>query len=91
MTRISTREYAAIAPSISEEGVRVNGAVIALDPDNSAAVAGAVKALLEQAPASEAPPRTLPSMPPCNASGRRRKPCAPSMTARYPPGEGRGG
>jgi len=54
MTRISTREYAAIAPSISEEGVRVNGAVIALDPDNSAAVAGAVKALLEQAPASEA-------------------------------------
>ena len=48
VARISDREYAAIADCITEEGVRVNGEVIALDPSNSEQVAGAVTALLEQ-------------------------------------------
>jgi len=55
LTRISAREYAAIADCIGAEGVRVNGEVVALDPENSEQVAGAVKALLEQARPSEAP------------------------------------
>ena len=59
MARISTREYAAIADCITEQGLAVNGDVIALDPDNGEQVAGAVKALLERhqpAEAAAAPP-----------------------------------
>jgi len=48
LARISAREYAAIADCITEEGVRVNGETIPLDPQNSVEVAEAVKALLEQ-------------------------------------------
>jgi len=56
LARISAREYAAIAGCISEQGVRVNGEVVALDPDNAEEVAGAVRALLEQsAPVETAP------------------------------------
>lgn len=53
LARISAREYAAIAACISEQGVRVNGAVIALGPDNGEEVAGAVKALLDQSQPAE--------------------------------------
>lgn len=53
LTRVSVREYQAIAPQVSEDGVRVNGAVVALLPENSEALAGAVKTLLEgKAPAA---------------------------------------
>ena len=48
LARISAREYAAIADCITEQGVRINGEVVALDPENSEEVAGAVRALLEQ-------------------------------------------
>lgn len=48
LARISAGEYAAIADCISDRGVRWNGEVVALDPENSEQVAGAVKALLEQ-------------------------------------------
>ncbi|HTS26923.1 MAG TPA: hypothetical protein VMH81_13685 [Bryobacteraceae bacterium] len=48
LARISPREYATIADCIDEQGVRWNGSTIALDPENSAEVAGAVKALLEE-------------------------------------------
>lgn len=48
LVRVSAREYAAIAGCITDQGLRVNGEVIALDPENSEEVAGAVKALLEQ-------------------------------------------
>ena len=48
LARIGAREYAAIADCITEQGVRVNGEVIALDPENGEEVAGAGKALLEQ-------------------------------------------
>lgn len=48
LARISPREYAAIAGCIDDQGVRVNGEVIALDPENGEQVARAVKALLEQ-------------------------------------------
>ena len=56
LARISAREYAAIADRITEEGVRVNGGVIALDPENGEEVATAVKALLEQSAPAETPP-----------------------------------
>lgn len=53
--RISDREYAAIADCITEEGVRVNGELVALDPENSEQIAGAVRALLEQHQPAETP------------------------------------
>lgn len=49
VTRLSPREYAAIADSVTEQGVRVNNALIALEPENGDEIAQAVKALLEEA------------------------------------------
>lgn len=46
LTRVSVREYAAIADRISEEGVHVDGQVVALLPENSEALAGALKTLV---------------------------------------------
>lgn len=48
LTRISVREYAALADRISEEGVRMDGNIVALLPENSEALAGALKTLLER-------------------------------------------
>jgi len=55
LARITAREYSAIADSVDELGVRVNGEVIALRADNGAEVAAAVKALLEQNARPEPP------------------------------------
>jgi hypothetical protein len=46
LTRVSVREYGLIADHISEDGVRVNGAVVPLLPEHSDALAGAVESLL---------------------------------------------
>lgn len=48
LTRVSVREYAAIADRISEEGVNLDGNVVALLPENTEALAGAVKTLIER-------------------------------------------
>lgn len=58
LARVSVREYARIAGQISEEGVHVDGNVVALIPENGEALAGAVGTLLERsepAPADVAP------------------------------------
>lgn len=55
---ISPEEYRAIAPHVGEEGVRVNGAVVALLPENGDAVSAAVTELLRrEKPAPAAPAR----------------------------------
>jgi hypothetical protein len=58
LAHISVREYAAIAGEISEEGVRVDGAVVALLPENCEALAGAVESLVKRSESAEpaAPP-----------------------------------
>ncbi len=48
ITHITPEEYRAIAPHISAEGVRWDGAVIALLPENSEQVSAAVAGLLER-------------------------------------------
>ena len=55
--RLSAREFAAISGCISEQGVRVNGETVALNPESGEKVAEAVKTLLEQCepPAPPAP------------------------------------
>ena len=62
LMRISPREYAAIADCITEHGVSVNGEVVALDPENSDEVAGAIQTLLEQNGPSEPAPVTPKSL-----------------------------
>jgi hypothetical protein len=56
MAHVSPEEYRAIAPHVSAEGVRVDGAVIALLPENSRQVSAAVAELLErEKPVKEKP------------------------------------
>ncbi len=49
MAHIGPREYRAIAAHVNEEGVRVDGSVVALLPENSAKIAAAVGELLKRA------------------------------------------
>lgn len=49
LARISVRDFTAIADRISEEGVHVDGRVVALLPENSEALAGALETLIERA------------------------------------------
>jgi hypothetical protein len=57
MTHVTPEEYRAIAPHISDEGVRWEGAVIALLPENREQVTAAVAGLLErEKPAKEKAP-----------------------------------
>lgn len=62
LARVSVREYARIAGEISEEGVHVGGSVVALLPENSEALAGAVGMLLERS--EPAPPLAMPAETP---------------------------
>ncbi len=56
MTHVTPEEYRAIAPHVSAEGVRLDGAVVALLPENSEQVSAAVAELLERKkPAKEKP------------------------------------
>jgi hypothetical protein len=48
MAHVNAEEYRAIAPHVSGEGVRVDGAVIALLPENSEQVSAAVAELLQR-------------------------------------------
>jgi len=48
LTHVTPAEYRAIAPHVTAEGVRLDGAPIALIPENSAQVAEAVKELLQR-------------------------------------------
>ena len=54
MTHVTVEEYRAIAPHVTEEGLRWDGAAIALLPENSAQIAEGVKELLKrERPAGE--------------------------------------
>lgn len=58
MTHVTAEEYRAIAPHIGPEGVRMDGAVVALLPENSEQVSSAVSELLRREkpqPAKPAP------------------------------------
>jgi hypothetical protein len=66
MTHVSPDEYRAIAPHVSGDGVRLDGAVIALLPENSEQVSAAVAELLQR----EKPART-PAAPSFNALLKR--------------------
>jgi hypothetical protein len=48
LTHVSVKDYRAIAPDITEQGVNVNGTVVALLPENSEPLAAAVGALLNR-------------------------------------------
>jgi hypothetical protein len=48
MAHVTAEEYRAIAPHVSGDGVRLDGAVIALLPENSEQVSSAVAELLER-------------------------------------------
>ena len=59
LARITVREYTAVAGQVSEDGVHVDGALVPLLPENSEALAQALKTLLErnsQAAAIAPPP-----------------------------------
>jgi hypothetical protein len=59
LARLNVREYAEIAEQISVEGVRVDGRIVPLLPENSEAVAEAVETLLaRRAVAASNPPAT---------------------------------
>ena len=54
MAHVTPEEYRAIAPHVSADGVRLDGAVVALLPENSEQVSAAVAELLErEKPAKE--------------------------------------
>jgi hypothetical protein len=60
MAHVTAEEYRAIAPHVSEEGVRFDGAVIRLLPENSEQVSAAVAGLLtREKPVKAKPPATL--------------------------------
>jgi hypothetical protein len=60
MAHVTVEEYRAIAPHVSAEGVQVDGAVIALLPENSGQVSAAVADLLErERPVKEKPALSL--------------------------------
>jgi len=60
MTHVTPEEYRAIAEHVSADGVRVDGAVIALLPENSEQVSAAVAKLLErEKPAKEKAPTSF--------------------------------
>jgi hypothetical protein len=69
MTHVTPEEYRAIAPHISMEGVRWEGAVIALLPENREQVAAAVAGLIERVkPAKEKAPLSFEAiLKRCNA------------------------
>jgi hypothetical protein len=56
MAHVTPDEYRAIAPNISPEGVQVNGAVIALLPENTEQVSAAVAELLQREKPVKTPP-----------------------------------
>jgi hypothetical protein len=70
MAHVTAEEYRAIAPHVSAEGVRVNGAVIALLPENSEQVSAAVVELLErEKPVKEkSPPSFAAAVKRCEAA-----------------------
>jgi hypothetical protein len=47
LTHVSVKDYRSIAPYITEQGVHVNGTVVALLPENSEPLAAAVEVLLK--------------------------------------------
>jgi hypothetical protein len=60
MAHVTAEEYRAIAPHVSPEGVRLDGAVIALLPENGEQVSAAVAELLtREKPAKPKPTVTL--------------------------------
>ena len=48
MTHVTPEEYRAIAPHVSDDGLNVNGAAIALLPENSREVAAGVAEILKR-------------------------------------------
>ena len=58
LTRVSVREYAAIAGQITDDGIQVDGTVVPLLPHNSGELAAAIETLLrrQQPPALPAAP-----------------------------------
>jgi hypothetical protein len=56
ITNVTPEEYRAIAPHVSAEGIEVEGAVIALLPENSEQVSSAVTALLNREKPVKPPP-----------------------------------
>jgi hypothetical protein len=59
MAHVTAEEYRAIAPHVSPEGVRLDGAVVALLPENSEQVSAAVAELLTREKPEK--PKTPPS------------------------------
>jgi hypothetical protein len=53
LTHVSVKDYRAIAPDITEQGVNVNGTVVALLPENSEPLTAAVEALLSRSASQE--------------------------------------
>ena len=63
MAHVTPEEYRAIAPHVSADGVRLDGAVVALLPENSEQVSAAVAELLErEKPAKEKPSLSFDAM-----------------------------
>ena len=58
MTHVTPDEYRAIAPHVSAEGVRLDGAVVALLPENSQQVSAAIADLIER----EKPAKSKPAV-----------------------------
>ncbi len=56
MAHVTPEEYRAIAPHVSADGVRVDGAVVALLPENSEQVSAAVAELLTREKPAKAKP-----------------------------------
>jgi hypothetical protein len=59
MAHVTPDEYRAIAPHVGEDGVRVDGAVIALLPENSEQVSAAVGELLKREKPEGKPPAKM--------------------------------
>jgi hypothetical protein len=56
MAHVTPEEYRAIAPHVGDDGVRLNGAVVALLPENSEQVSAAVAELLRRERPKQAKP-----------------------------------
>jgi hypothetical protein len=76
MSHLTPDEYRAIAPHVSAEGVQVNGAVVALLPENSEQVSAAVAELLER----EKPAKPEKSAPTFDAVIKRCEGLAESLS-----------
>ncbi len=55
MTHVAPRDYRLIAEAVGEDGIRVDGTVIALLPENSERISAAVAELLKRTAPAEAP------------------------------------